>query len=312
MLTSPFPIYRSVLHPDALIAQVLAQYALGDDPLTCHLYSRGINDVYQVAAGPHRWMLRVTAANGQTPAAVHSEIDLLRYLDAANIPVAVPVPRRDGDYLTFLAAPEGTRTAVLFEYVDQFHTRTPTPEQARQYGAALARMHLAADTYPAALQRPFHNQHSFIDEPLAHLESFSWFAGRTAELAYLRATAPQLWEQAQRLPKTAPQYGFCHCDAMSGNAFYGDDGTVTLIDFDYGGIGWRVYDLATYLWVLIVDGPELNWSQQPVFRALLAGYQSVRPLTAVEFEALPVFAALRQLFLFGAAIKYSPGFGVQW
>jgi Ser/Thr protein kinase RdoA (MazF antagonist) len=309
MLPRPFPTFRSVLLSEALVEHVLSQYEPGG-ALTCQLYSRAINDIYLVQAPQKRWMLRVTAANGSTQAAVQSEIDMLHHLDDAHIAVAVPVARRDGGYVTVLQAPEGARAAVLFAFVEQAHAQAVTPERAKRYGAALAQMHCAADTYPADIHRPPHDHHYFIEEPLARLDSFAYFAGHTAELAYLHQAATSLWEQTKQLPDTAPHYGFCHGDAKSDNALYGEDGTVTLIDFDYCGMGWRVYDLATYIWVQIVDGPELDWSKQDVFHALLEGYQAIRPLSTAEYEALPIFAALRQLFLFGKAIEHSPAFGV--
>jgi Ser/Thr protein kinase RdoA (MazF antagonist) len=70
-----------------------------------------------------------------------------------------------------------------------------------------------------------------------------------------------------------------------------------------------MYDLATYIWAQIINSPQLDWSKQAVFRAMLEGYQAIRPLSVDEFEAIPVFAALRQLFLFGAIINHIPAFG---
>ena len=308
MLPRPFPTFRSVLLAEALVEHVLSLYALGDS-VTCYLYSRKINDVYMVHAAQRRWVLRVAAANGHTRPAVQSEINMLCHLEQARIAVAGPVARRDGAYVTVLQAPEGERAAVLFPFVEQTQPHDVTPEQARRYGATLAHMHRAADTFPTHIHRPPHDYHYFVEEPLARLDSFALFAGRTAELAYIQEAATSLWEQAKQLPETPPHYGFCHGDAKSDNALYGDDGAVTLIDFDCCGMGWRVYDLATYIWVQIVDSPELDWSKQDVFRALLEGYQSIRPLSAAEYEALPVFAALRQLFLFGGVIKHSPAHG---
>ncbi len=303
------PVFRSVLRADTLAQQVLPFYTLGDR-VSCTFYQRGINDLYSVQTVQGRWMLRITAANGSDPAAVQSEIAMLRHLDAAGIAVAAPVARQDGAYLTQIAAPEGERTAVLFDFVEGSPPEANNPVQARNFGAALARMHIAADRYPADIQRPLHDRRYFVDEPLARLRDFAWFASYSAELAYIQEAAPALWTQAATLPQHTPVYGFCHGDALRGNALYGDD--VTLLDFDYSGLGWRVYDLATYLWLEIIDGPALDWSKQAVHRALLEGYQSVRPLSAAEIEALPVFAALRQIFLFGAAIKHAAAFGAAW
>lgn len=148
--------------------------------------------------------------------------------------------------------------------------------------------------------------------PLKHLRGFEPLADCTGPLETVYAAAPALWEQVQQLPKNTPVYGFCHGDAFPDNALFGADGTFTLIDFDYAGMGWRAYDLATFIWVHVIEGPGLNWSQGDVFRALLAGYQSVRPLTVAEIEALPAFAGLRQIFLFGTAIQYAPGGGAGW
>lgn len=260
MLPQPFPVYRSVLRSGALTAHVLSQYVLGKD-VTCMLYTRVINDTYFVTSSRGRWVLRVTVAEGRSPAAVQSEIDMLLHLAEAGIAVGVPVAREDGQYVTLIHAPEGLRTAALFEFVDQTHTLDVTPEQSRAYGAALARMHQAAESYEGTMQRPAHNRHFFVEEPLARLTTSPLFAAHRTELDYLREAGPALWAQAESLPQSAPEYGFCHGDAMSGNALYGDGDAVTLIDFDYSGVGWRVYDLATTIWVQIVNGPAPDWSK---------------------------------------------------
>jgi len=304
------PIFCSVFRPEALTESVLAHYTLDNDP-HCYLYTRGINDVYIVhnSQGAKRWVLRITAANGHTPAAVQSEIDMLRHLAASGIPVVAPISRRDGRDITLLSAPEGERPAVLFDYID--HTpAAPTPDQARRYGITLARMHAAAATYPGDLNRPPHDAHYFVHIPLQRLANFPLFPQDT--LARLRAAAAGFWNRAAQLPTVPPYYGFCHGDSMSGNALYGPDDRVTLIDFDYGGLGWRIYDLATYIWALIINGPQLDWSRQDLFRALLDGYQSVRPLLPAEYAALPAFAGLRQLFLFGMVVKNAAAFGTAW
>jgi hypothetical protein len=84
MLPQPFPVFRSVLRSDALVPHVLALYALGEDVI-CTLHTRGINDVYFVESSAGRWVLRVTNTNGQTPAAVQSEIDMLRHLVQSSV-----------------------------------------------------------------------------------------------------------------------------------------------------------------------------------------------------------------------------------
>jgi len=306
-----FPVFRSTLQEGQLAEMVRSQYALGDAP-TCYLWNHGINDVYRISTPQGKWILRISSATGHSPVAVREEVDILRHLANAGIRVAPPIPRRDGSYVMVLDAPEGKRAAVLFAFIESGRVQPGQIEQAKSYGAALARMHRAAERYPGPIQRPPHDFQYFVETPLERLSRFPLFADRSADLVYLRHAAADLWSQAIQLPQSAPGYGLCHGDAMSGNALYGDDGSVTLIDFDFSGIGWRIYDLATYIWVHIINGPTLDWSKKDVFRALLNGYETIRPLSTAEFEALPVFAALRQFFLFGSAIRYAPAFGAVW
>jgi Ser/Thr protein kinase RdoA (MazF antagonist) len=71
----------------------------------------------------------------------------LAYLDAVGVPVAAPVPARDGALFTSALLPEGSRPAVLFRLIEG---RSPKPDvaiDARAQGVTLARIHAAAEDY---------------------------------------------------------------------------------------------------------------------------------------------------------------------
>jgi len=306
-----FPAVHSELLAQALLERVLPEYGMGSG-LTCVLYKLGINDIYLVMGVQGRWVLRVSPTSGYSPVQVGSEMAMLRHLKSSGVAVAAPIARRDGADVTVIKAPEGERSVVLFEYIEHMPASQDTPERARQYGITLAQMHLAADSFRTNIQRPHHDEIYFVWTPLERLTTFPLFEHRTGDLAYLREAASALWQGVQRLPHTTPDYGFCHGDAFSNNALDGGNNELTLIDFDYCGIGWRVYDLATYIWLHLGADFGINGSKSETCRALLDGYQSVRPLTMDEFDALPYFAGLRQMFIFGAAIKNSSTFGMSW
>lgn len=78
-------------------------------------------------------------------------------------------------------------------------------------------------------------------------------------------------------------------------------GRVTLFDFDHGGYGWRIWDVATALGDL--TGPRRS--------ALLAGYEAVRPLADAERGALPVFRALRPLWDRGDILAMRTAWGTE-
>jgi len=57
------------------------------------------------------------------------------------------------------------------------------------------------------------------------------------ERAYLEARGQELHARLQGLPKESPAYGTIHGNAIRAKALVGDDGSATVIDFDWYGLG---------------------------------------------------------------------------
>ena len=68
-----------------------------------------------------------------------------------------------------------------------------------------------------------------------------------------------------------------HADLWRGNIIEGPDGALTLIDWEYAGLGHAILDLAD----AAVDCGSLDW-----LRALLTSYETIRPLSPAERVAL--------------------------
>src|SRR5713226_4894350 len=103
------PVTRSVIAADALGPLLEAHYDL-QAPITCRLRFVGDNDTYLVRAGSHRYALRVYRSSRywiRSAADYRFELDWLAFLHARGLPVSPPIPRRDGDLLGQVAAPEG-------------------------------------------------------------------------------------------------------------------------------------------------------------------------------------------------------------
>jgi Ser/Thr protein kinase RdoA (MazF antagonist) len=73
-----------------------------------------------------------------------------------------------------------------------------------------------------------------------------------------------------------------------------EEASLRLIDFDDAGFGWHMFELATALYFCL-DDPRL----EAIRAALLAGYDSVKPLTPQDRQALPLFLALRGVTYLG-------------
>ena len=87
---------------------------------------------------------------------------------------------------------------------------------------------------------------------------------------------------------------------MAGNTPRGEP---RWLDFDCGGLGWRVYDVATFYWAL-----KLKWvgwtvtyaaPDDAVWRAFVDAYQAVRRLTPKEWRVLPAFVIARAMWGIG-------------
>jgi Ser/Thr protein kinase RdoA (MazF antagonist) len=297
--TGPFPVWRSLLAPEALAEALGSAYGL-EEP-RCRLIKATIRDVYRVDARQGRFVAIVYRHDRRTADEIEAELDVLDDLAergaAAGVNVAPALRTLAGERLLSLPAPEGVRHAVLFPFVEgTLLERTPQTEQARRYGQLVARMHGLTDawltTAPRTNVRPPLDARLLVDRSLAAAEVL--LGERPADLAELRRAAALLSRRLAGLPTEPPGYGLVHGDVIPTNVLVGPDGRLTLLDFDFCGAGWRAFDVATFLHVARDDR-----STEAAGPAFLAGYQEVRRLTDWELAAIPLFVAVRELFRLG-------------
>lgn len=278
------PAAYSTLAADGLSRLVAEQYGLSDPQAV--LVRRGFNDNYRITAGRQRYILRVYLHNKyyvSGPDDLRFELDLLDHLEHAGVRVATAVPRQSGDKLGTLQAPEGHRHYALFRYAPGTAVRLPNHEHTRALGAALARVHLAADSFESAYPRHSLDLRALIDAPLQRLAPY--LVKRPADLEYLQTTADEIRTRLTALPVPPGGWGIVHGDPHTGNCrFTGRH--VALFDFDTCGYGWRAYDVAIFM-------GEGQYHHRPAF---LAAYQSVRPLSAAEVGELRTFAKGRAIW----------------
>lgn len=72
-----------------------------------------------------------------------------------------------------------------------------------------------------------------------------------------------------------------------------------MFDFDFCGLGWRAYDIATFL-----SGESTEAAQ-----TFLAGYEEVRRVTREELNALPLFQIAQSIWLLGLRASYIDEWG---
>ena len=206
-------------------------------------------------------------------------LGLLDHLAARQCPVPATIHDLEGNAYRML----GDKAVALIEFLPGVSVSEPTVGQAQAVGAALAQMHLAASDFPARRENGMGPAEwrrladecgadglGSIDPALAAL------VGR--ELPALSAA----W------PADLPQ-GVIHADLFPDNVLMLGDRVTGLIDFYFACTDTLAYDLAVTHAAWCFDGEGRNFNPA-ISAALIAGYESVRPLSAQERAALPLLA----------------------
>lgn len=301
---------RSLLHPVDLAELVEREYRIRP-PVAATLLQRGFNDAYLVSGGDgERRVLRVYAKDKYWLASesdVQFELDLLDHLAAAGRSVAHPYPRRCGELLGRVDAPEGTRNYALFTFAPGrplgAHPFDETLWGA--IGSEIAELHQAMDTFVPKQSRYHLDLSILVDMPLAALEPYA--SGQEDSYAELSDLARRMKDAVSGPNWTPEAYGPVHADAHDGNIHVTAAGAITFFDFDHCGYGWRAYDLAPFY-----RPPSGGDEGRRTWAAVRAGYEKVRALSPSEQDALPVFSACRALWDVGDWLQAAAWTGDGW
>jgi homoserine kinase type II len=211
-------------------------------------------------------------------------LGLLDHLSARDCPVPRTIHDRDGAAYRM----EHGKAVALIEFLPGVSPTQPTPAQARNVGEVLANLHLASQDF--GLDRA--NTMGFADN-LATLEECG-----EAGLASINAALPAILgpaREAAALDLSALPQAQIHADLFPDNVLMLGDRVTGLIDFYFACTGAMALDLAVThgAWCFDAD----NAFQPDLGRALIEGYESVRPLEPGERAILPDLAK-------GAALRF--------
>ncbi|MFN3224637.1 MAG: homoserine kinase [Hyphomicrobiales bacterium] len=212
-------------------------------------------------------------------------LDLMRHLFDRGLNCPLPITRRDGAVLGELCG----RPATIISFLDGVAIRRPRAEHCRKLGEVLAKFHLATADFP--VDRP--NDLSLK----GWREVYDGIPAKAADEAFpgLRTRMGRELDQMDKLwPHDLPS-GIIHADLFTDNVFFLNNQVSGIIDFYFACTDAYAYDLVICLNAWCFE-PDLAFNVTKA-RALVAGYQSVRPLERQEIEALPLLAR-------GASIRF--------
>lgn len=219
-------------------------------------------------------------------------IGLMQHLAAQGLNCPQPVKNRKGEALGELAG----RPAAIVTFLDGMGVKRPTPRHCGEVGSALARLHLAGQNFPMTRRNglTLENWRPLFDRTEGRADSVS---------PKLEQRTLETLDGLERdWPRELPQ-GVIHADLFPDNVFFIGPDLSGLIDFYFACNDALAYDLAVCLnaWCFEADSSFNRTKGQ----AMIAGYESVRRLTAAEVAALPVLAR-------GAALRFMLTRLVDW
>ncbi len=237
------------------------------------------NRVYRVQTKHQTTALRLHRIGYRTEEEIHSELQWMDMLARRGIPVPRPVNSVEGTPLKVI---DGTMVDML-SWVEGTPLSKEKVTESHYYrlGRLCAQMHQLADQWSAgpALTRPTWD---FIGEQP------TW--GRFWENPLLTKAQQVLFNQFRHAAQKAlaalqqPDTGLIHADLVPDNVLVNGE-QLHPIDFDDGGFGYRLFDVAT-----ITFRSRREEGGDSLASATIAGYCSERSL---DLNSLPLFEALR-------------------
>jgi homoserine kinase type II len=207
-------------------------------------------------------------------------LNLMAHLSRAGVAVPAPVPDRTGALFSLLS---GKPASLIFR-VDGTPALEPAPHHCAEVGTALARLHIASQTYRPRLTNrrgpAWWRQAARAVKP--HLTS------EQSELLDDEITFQTGYGRG-KLPK-----GAIHGDLFCDNVLFSGENLAGIIDFGFAATDFFVYDLAITVndWC-VTDSGGLD---TPRVMAMVKAYNATRPLDTDERDAWPALlraAALR-------------------
>ena len=239
------------------------------------------------------------------PHRVHLEdipffIDYSMHLEEHGVQCPQTMRRKNGQAISQLC----DRPAVIFSFLEGSGATaaTLTPEMCNRAGKTLAHMHKAAESFPKTQENRFG-----LPRWRQWLNEMGRSINKVSDGLYLAAAAELSWIE-EHWRTDLPQ-GAIHADFFPDNVFFKDGIVSGVIDFHFVCTDFFAYDLAIAVNAWTFDNSNTFVPER--FDALMAGYESMRPLSVHEKLAFPLLLRAASLrFLLSRCeefLKWKPG-----
>lgn len=243
-------------------------------------------------------ILRISHSARRTHDYTQGEIEFVRFLAAAGLPVARPVLSDGGLFIErieddqpghyFLVSAFERAPGVVFDDAPALREVYWAPPLFRELGRTFARLHERARAY--RLSNAHFKRQEWHEYDVVDIHRFA-----PPEETLVRQRTAEIIQRLQRLPRTPEGYGLIHADLHMHN-FCFDDGKITVFDFDNAEYAWFAKDIAVILfYVGRTETTDRRAAAAAAFLGpFLEGYREIRPLAAEWLATFPDLLALQR------------------
>jgi len=159
-------------------------------------------------------------------------------------------------------------------------TKDLTLQQAAQLGVALARIHVASDSFVTTDSRYVLDERLLLERSLQQMRPALDLAS-PEDVDFIENCATEVANRLHVFDAGPGGWGIIHADPQTMNCHFTPEGAVNFFDFDHCGYGWRVYDIAYSL-----RHTNAVSTGEQIRAAVIEGYESVRSMSQAEHEML--------------------------
>jgi Ser/Thr protein kinase RdoA (MazF antagonist) len=253
------------------------------------------NAVYRIESAGQTYALRLHRQGYRSDAELMSELDWMSEVSRNGVSVPMPLPSLAGAKLVLV---DGVQVDVLswltgttLDHMLPEMSARRRQQTFHQLGIQMAELHRISDAWhgAAACDRPNWDRDGLVG-PAPLWDRFWENPKLTVEQKKLLIAFRDNARRDLDKHDATQDFGLIHADLVSQNVMVDDD-VLHLIDFDDGGFGYRLFEVATAFY------PHRNSADFDTLKtSLAAGYHSIRPL---NMSGLDLFLALRAMTYVG-------------
>lgn len=252
------------------------------------------------------WLIDTTGAEGQgarfiltmyerriEQADLPFFLDLLDFLSCCGLPVPRTIHSRAGRSWQLIDG----KAVALIEFLPGVSVDRPNASQARAVGGALAKMHGAAQNFALSRVNPLDIDNTHRTLSACGPDALVRIDARLPETIGMAADLAGQWNHG--LPTS-----IIHSDLFPDNVLMLGNDVTGLIDFYFACEGAMAYDLAVThaAWSFDRQGRQFR---PEIGKAIVEGYEAVRPLERSERSAMPDLAQ-------GACLRFVASRAEDW